>query len=70
MIDSSDRAKERFGSGFDRDIHEASKATAEQVIGGKVTRGRDVLMSMAKLGDRAAIYAGYTVYKYHYDKQQ
>ena len=68
LIDSSGMAQERFGSGFDRDIHEASKSTAEQIIGGKVTRVRDVLMSMTKLGDRAAIYAGYTVYKYHYDK--
>jgi hypothetical protein len=68
MIDSSGMARERFGSGFDRDIHEASKATAEQIIGGKVTRLRDVLMSMTKLGDMTAIYAGYTVYKYHYDK--
>jgi hypothetical protein len=68
MIDSSGMARERFGAGYDRDIHEASKATAEQVIGGKVTRVRDVLMSMTKLGDKAAIYTGYTVYKYHYDK--
>jgi hypothetical protein len=68
LIGSSSMAKERFGTGFDRDIHDASKATAEQVIGGRVTRVRDVLMSMTKLGDKAAIYAGYTVYKYHYDK--
>lgn len=68
LIDSSGMAKERFGAGFDRDVHEASKATAEQIVGGKVTRARDVLMSMTKLGDKTAIYAGYTVYKYHKDK--
>lgn len=70
MIKDSQMAQERFGSGYDRDIHEASKATAEQVIGGKVTRMRDILMAMTKLGDRAAVYAGYTVYKYHYDKNR
>lgn len=68
MINDSAMAQERFWSGYDRDIHEASKATAEQVIGGKATRMRDVLMSMTKLGDQVAVYAGYTVYKYHYDK--
>lgn len=68
MIKDSQMARERFGSGYDRDIHEASKATAEQVIGGKITNMRDLLMAMTKLGDMAAVYAGYTVYKYHYDK--
>jgi hypothetical protein len=68
MIKDSQMAQERFGSGYDRDIHEASKATAEQVIGGKITNMRDLLMAMTKLGDMAAVYAGYTVYKYHYDK--
>lgn len=70
MIKDSQMAQERFGSGYDRDIHEASKQTAEQVIGGKITNMRDILMAMTKLGDMAAVYAGYTVYKYHYDKNK
>lgn len=67
-IMSSPMARDRFGNSFDRDLRDADRATAEQVMSGKTMRAKDWLMIMTKIGDRAAIYAGYAVYMHNYKK--
>lgn len=67
MMKNSPMVQDRYGKGFERDVREISKTTAEQMVGG-VKNVRDILMIATKVGDKLAISAGYTVYKYHFDK--
>ena len=71
-LNESELIKNRYKSGWTHEVESAMKGGAPNAIAGVKSGMNELinkLMLPTKLGDKFAIYAGWTAYKYHLDEQ-
>jgi len=72
-LTESETVKERYRRGWTHEVHSALKSNIPTKMSGAKSTMNDIrnfLMIPTKLGDFGGIMGGWTVYRYHYNKQK
>jgi hypothetical protein len=71
ILSSSEMVKNRYKAGWTHEVESALKTVAPNTLSGTRTKYQqliNIMMLPTRLGDRAAIIGGWSVYKYHYNQ--